>query len=294
MKAQFQKIIINQGSSFLAKELNLPQFDSDFHFHPEYELKYVIHSKGIRFIGDSVENFQEGDLVLLGPNIPHYWSNDSVYCEDRNLRARAFLVMFSENFLGGEFFSLPEMSPIKELLNKAKGGICFSNPDKLDIPGKLKRLISCDGPQRIMLLLEILFDLTTAEKRSLLTKAFLNELPLMNYNNHSVERLRKVHEYVQANFQNKISIHDVADIANMSTYAFCKYFKKSTVKTFMSFLCELRICHAKMLLIQKEELAISDICFDSGFDNLSNFNRKFKEMTRMTPKEYRNHYMNLL
>jgi AraC-like DNA-binding protein len=289
MKAQFQKIIINEGSSFLAKELNLTRFDSDFHFHPEYELKYVIQSRGIRFIGDSVENFQEGDLVLLGPNIPHYWNND-LNLESRNLKARAYLIMFSENFLGAGFFNLPEMLPIKELLKKSRGGVCFPNPEKYNIPEKLKQLIFIDGPERIMALLEILNELTKAEIRPLLTKTFVAELPLLNYSNHSVERLRKVHEYVLANFHKKIQIENVAEIANMSTYAFCKYFKKSTLKTFMSFLSELRICHAKKLLIQKEELAISDVCFDSGFENLSNFNRKFKEMTSMTPKEYRRHY----
>lgn len=293
MKPQFQKIIIDDGSSFIAKELNQPRFDNEFHFHPEYELKYVCQSKGIRFIGDSVENFQEGDLTLLGPNIPHYWNNDPIYHENKDLKVNAFLVMFSENFLGEEFFLLPEMAPVRELLKKAKGGICFLNSEKFDISGKLKRLASSDGPLKIMILLEILYDLTKAETRPLLTKTFVAELPLMNYTNHSVERLRKVHEYVLANFQNKIHIQEVAEIANMSTYAFCKYFKKSTVKTFMSFLCELRVCHAKKLLIQKEELPISDICFDSGFDNLSNFNRKFKEMTHMTPKEYRRHYLKM-
>jgi len=292
MKAQFQKIIINEESSFIAKELNLPRFDIEFHFHPEFELKYVSQSKGIRFIGDSVENFQEGDLVLLGPNIPHYWNNDALSCGSDNL-SKAYLVMFSESFLGKEFFQLPEMSPIQDLLNQAKGGICFSNTGKFDIAGKLKRLISYEGPLKIILLLDILTELSKAEKRPLLTQTYIEELPSMNYSDHSVERLKRVYEYVLANFQRKIQIHEVAAIANMSPYAFCKYFKKSTVKTFMTFLCELRICHAKKLLIQKEELAISDICHDSGFDNVSNFNRTFKKLTTMTPKEYRKHYIKL-
>ena len=292
MKAQFQKIIVNQGFSFIAKELKLPRFDSEFHFHPEYELKYVTKSKGIRFVGDSVENFQEGDLILLGPNIPHYWNSESVHYENDDSTAEAFLVMFSEDFLGEEFFLLPEMAPVKELLNKAKGGICFPNPEKIDISGKLEHLISIEGPLRIMTLLEILYELAKAEMRPLLTETFVAELPLMNYSDHSVERLKRVHEYVVANFQNKIQIQDVAEIASMTSYAFCKYFKKSTLKTFMTFLGELRVCHAKKLLIEKEEQPISDICFASGFDNLSNFNRKFKEITNMTPKEFRKHCIN--
>lgn len=291
MKAQFQKILINERSSFIAKELDLPRFDSEYHFHPEYELKYVIKSKGKRFVGDSVENFQEGDLVLLGPSIPHYWKNDPAYYEQDNLKASAFLVMFSEDFLGKEFFLLPEMSPIKDLLNKAKGGICFPDSDKQNIPLKLKNLISCEGPLRIMTMLDILFELGKAEIRPLLTETFVAELALLNYSDHSITRLKKVHEYVIANFHNKIQIQDVAEIANMTTHAFCKYFKMSTKKTFMTFLAELRVCHAKKLLIESGQ-AISDICYLSGFDNLSNFNRKFKAIINMTPKEFRSHYMN--
>lgn len=291
MRAQFQKIIINDGLTFVAKGLNLPRFDSEFHFHPEYELKYVIQSKGKRFVGDSVENFQEGDLVLLGPNIPHYWKNDPEYFESDDLKASASLVMFSENFLGEGFFLLPNMAPIKDLLNKAKGGICFPNTDKEGIPVKLKHLISCEGPLRIISMLEILFELSKAEIRPLLTETFVAELPLVNYSDHSIGRLKKVHEYVIVNFNNKIQVQDVAEIAHMTTHAFCKYFKKSTKKTFMTFLGELRVCHAKKLLIEKEEQAISDICYASGFDNLSNFNRKFKAITNMTPKEFRSQYL---
>lgn len=289
MKAQFQKIIINEDSSFLAKELNQNHFDNELHFHPEYELIYVCQSKGIRFIGDSVENFTEGDLVLLGPNIPHYWNNDANSSEN----AKAFLVMFSENFLGEDFFFLPEMASIRILLNKSKGGICFPNAHEFNISEKLKLLVHSVGPIKIMLFLDILNDLTNAEIRPLLTKTFVAELPLLSYSDHSIERLKKVYEYVLSNYQNKIHIKEVAEIASMSTFAFCKYFKKTTTKTFMTFLVELRICHAKKLLIQKEELAISDICYESGFDNLSNFNRQFKEMTHMTPKEYRRHYESL-
>lgn len=291
MKAQFQKIIINEGLSFVAKELNLPRFDCEFHFHPEYELKYVIQSKGKRFVGDSVENFQEGDLVLLGPNIPHYWKNDPEYFETDDLNASALLVMFSEDFLGEKIFSISEMTPIKELLIRAQGGICFPDANKEVILLKLKQLISCEGPVRIILMLEILRELAKATFSPLLTEAFFVDLPLLNYSDHSVARLKKVHEYVIVNFHNKIQIQDVADISNMTSHAFCKYFKKSTKKTFMTFLIELRVCHAKKLLIENEEQAIADISYDSGFDNLSNFNRKFKAITNMTPKEFRNQYI---
>jgi AraC-like DNA-binding protein len=291
MKAQFQKILINEGISFIAKELELPHFDNEYHYHPEYELKYVIQSKGKRFVGDNVENFQEGDLVLLGPNIPHYWNNDPIYYERDDLKVSAYLVMFSENFLGDEFFSLPEMMPIKQLLTKAKGGIFFPHVDKNCIPIKLKELIASNGPLRIMKMLDILLELANAKIRPLLTETFVAELQLINFSDGSLRRLKKVHEYVNANFNNKILIRDVAELANLTSHSFCKYFKKTTKKTFMTFLSELRVCHAKKLLIENEQ-TISDICYASGFSNLSNFNRKFKAINKMTPKEFRNHYAN--
>src|SRR5450759_3618976 len=223
MKAHFQKIIINEESSFIAKHLYLPRFDSEYHFHPEYELKYVIKSNGMRFVGDSVENFQEGDLVLIGPNIPHYWNSDPKYYKVNNLKVSAYLVMFSESCLGAEFFSLPEMASIKELLYNARGGICFTGANRSKIPIKMKRLVCNQGPLRIIMLLDILNDLLKSESHPLLTEEFVCEVPLVNNDNHSIKRLKKVHEYVMSNFQNKIQIQDVAEMANMSTHAFCKY-----------------------------------------------------------------------
>ena len=112
MKATYQKILLSEGSSFVATRLILPRFHSEYHFHPEYELKYVIESKGKRFVGDTIENFQEGDLILLGPNIPHYWKNDAIHDQSDLMQSKAVVVMFSEDFLGKDFFSIQEMIPI--------------------------------------------------------------------------------------------------------------------------------------------------------------------------------------
>lgn len=291
MKAKFQKILITSESSFIAKKLDLPRFDSEYHFHPEYELKYVIRSKGKRFVGDSVENFQDGDLVLVGPNIPHYWKNDPEYYASEDLKASAYLIMFSKDCLGEGFFSLPEMILLKELLYKAKGGLRFPGADKSDIPARLDFLASSNGPSRIMTMLEILTRLSKTETHPLINETFVSELPILNNSDRSVGRLKKVHEYVIANFQNKIQIGDIAGMANMTNHAFCRYFKRRTKKTFMTFLSELRVCHAKKLLIESGN-PISDICYASGFENLSNFNRKFKAITDMTPKEFRKQQLN--
>lgn len=289
MKATYQKILLSEGSSFLANRLILPRFHSEYHFHPEYELKFVIESKGKRFVGDTIENFQEGDLTLLGPNIPHYWKNDDIHDQSDNLQAKAVVVLFSDNFLGDKFFSIQEMVPVMELLNKAQAGLVFPNAMNGAVPGMLEQMTKARGPHRIILMLEILAELASSESRKLLTEEFSSGTPFLDANSASFMRLQKVHHYVIKNFHYPLQIDDVAQIANMTPHAFCKYFKKSTKKTFMTFLNELRVCHAKKLLIENR-IPISQICVESGFNNISNFNRQFKTGTNMTPSDYRAMY----
>lgn len=291
MKATYQKILLSEGSSFLATRLILPRFHSEYHFHPEYEMKYVIESKGKRFVGDTIENFQEGDLILLGPNIPHYWKSDDIHDLTDQMQARAIVVLFTEDFLGDRFFSIQEMIPVRELLRKSQAGLVFPNAISSRIPKMMEDLTIVKGPMRIIRILEILVELTRLESRQLLTEEFSSGTPFLDANSSSFMRLQKVHHYVIKNFHYPLQIEDVAKIANMTPHAFCKYFKKSTKKTFMTFLNELRICHAKKLLIENR-IPISQICQDSGFNNISNFNRQFKTGTNMTPSDYRAMYNN--
>lgn len=291
MKATYQKILLSEGSSFLATRLILPRFHSEYHFHPEYELKYVIESKGKRFVGDSIENFREGDLILLGPNIPHYWRNDAIHDQSDLMKAKAVVVLFSEDFLGDKFFSVQEMIPIMELLRKSNAGLAFPDAINGPIPPMMEELTKAAGPLRIILMLEILAELAKAESRKLLTEEFSSGTPFLDANSPSFVRLQKVHHYVIKNFHSPLQIEDVAQIANMTPHAFCKYFKKSTKKTFMTFLNELRVCHAKKLLIENR-IPISQICIESGFNNISNFNRQFKTGTNMTPSDFKSMYIN--
>lgn len=291
MKATYQKILLSEDSSFLATRLILPRFHSEYHFHPEFELKYVIESKGKRFVGDTIENFREGDLILLGPNIPHYWKNDDIHDQTDQLQAKAVVVLFDERFLGEKFFTVREMLPVKDMLNKARAGLVFPNASFGQAPRMLEELVTAKGPGRIILMLEILAELSKADSRKLLTEEFTSGTPFLDANSPSFYRLQKVHHYVIKNFHYPLQIEDVAQVASMTPHAFCKYFKKSTKKTFMTFLNELRICHAKKLLIENH-IAISQICTESGFNNISNFNRQFKTGTGMTPSDFRAMYVN--
>ena len=251
----------------------------------------MIESKGKRFVGDTIENFQEGDLILLGPNIPHYWKNDPIYDQSDQMQSKAVVVLFSEDFLGKHFFTIQEMTPIQELLKKSNAGLMFPSAMNGPVPQMMEELTKAKGPLRIIILLQILAELAKEESRKLLTEEFSSGVPFIDANSPSFVRLQKVHHYVIKNFNSPLQIEDIAQIANMTPHAFCKYFKKSTKKTFMTFLNELRVCHAKKLLIENR-IPISQICVESGFNNISNFNRQFKTGTNMTPSDFRAMYNN--
>jgi AraC-like DNA-binding protein len=289
MKAHFQKITLNDEKSFDVRKWQLSGFHCDYHYHPEYELKYVIESEGKRFVGDSVGNFKAGDLVLLGPNLPHYWKNDPQYYKNEEQNSSAYIILFSENFLGNDFFKTPELNKVDDMLSKSKGGIRFPKANKSNIPDKINELIEAEGAKRVLIMLDILVELANFKKHKILAKDFSHEFFIQNIKSGSFGRMQRVHEFIIENFHNQISIETVADIASMSTHSFCKYFKKSTKKTFTRFLNEVRVCHAKKLLIEDNE-TIAQICFDSGFNNLSYFNRQFKLITNHTPREYKSLY----
>jgi AraC-like DNA-binding protein len=286
MKAHFQKITLNDEKSFDIGKWELSGFHCDYHYHPEYELKYVIKSEGKRFVGDSVENFKAGDLVLLGPNLPHYWKNDPHYYDSDEQSSSAYIVLFSGDFLGNDFFKTPELYKVNDMLSKSKGGIRFPKANKSTIPDKMQKLLKAKEAQRILIMLDILIELAGIKKHKILAKDFSHDFFIQNIKSGSFGRMQRVHEYVIENFHSHIPIETVADIASMSTHSFCKYFKKSTKKTFTRFLNELRVCHAKKLLIEDNE-TIAQICYKSGFNNLSYFNRQFKLITNTTPKGYK-------
>jgi AraC-like DNA-binding protein len=205
------------------------------------------------------------------------------------MQAKAIVVLFSEDFLGEKFFSVQEMIPVMELLRKSRAGLVFPEAMNGNVPHLLEELTKVRGPLKIILLLEILAELAKTGSRTLLTEEFSSGTPFLDANSPSFVRLQKVHHYVIKNFHYPLQIEDVAQVANMTPHAFCKYFKKTTKKTFMTFLNELRVCHAKKLLIENR-IPISQICVESGFNNISNFNRQFKTGTNMTPSDFRMMY----
>ena len=282
MKPLFRKIIQASGSSFSCVEESPPLFDTPWHFHPEYELILIENSSGKRFMGDNIAEFDAQELVLIGPNLPHFWQVDPA--TDLG-GARAVVVHFGADFLGDTYFTLPELLPVKTLLESARTGLRISGSVNRQVADLLRQLSGRSGFGRLMLLQQALYALALAGPHEPLSSlGFVESFQATRH-----ERVSQVYEYVMYNFRQKITLEDVASVASMSEVGFCRYFKKSTGKAFFSFLNEIRIGYACRLLIEGGQ-TVTQVSYESGFNNLAHFNRQFKTITAQTPRQYRNQF----
>ena len=277
--------ISNLAGSFTALEKHPPLFEAPWHCHREYELVLILNCRGKRFVGDHHADFGAAELLLIGPDLPHHWKTDLGADELDQLDARVLVAHFSERFLGKHFFELPEAQPVKELLEKAKRGLLFNPAVALHYHQPLLELVYAEGFDRVVQLLSILNGLAKSrECTPLASNGFVaGSTPPQS------DRMRRVLDYTMNHFRDDIALEDVAGVASMVVPAFCRYFKQHTGKTFYHFLREVRIGHACRLLIA-DQLPVAQIGHACGFNNLSNFNRQFKEVTGMQPLAYKKQY----
>ncbi len=286
MKPQLLKISNPANTSFNLLYVNNSFFPTPWHYHPELELVYMRESTGKKYIGSSITNFGPGDLCLIGSFLPHYYKNDDEYLvPNNNLSAKSTVIHFNPDFLGDPFLEAPECYSIKLLLERSKRGIQFSLESAEKVRERLGSLKELIGMKRLLMFLEILDELAKSKDIE-----YLSTDAIQIRNEIDSNRITKVLEYVSENFQNPIMLDDVAQLAHMSESAFSRYFKKRTRKTFSSFLTDIRLEYACKLL-QNDKMSISQIAFDSGFYNLSNFNRQFKSIKKITPMNYRMSYL---
>jgi AraC-like DNA-binding protein len=286
MKAILQKVPGNMDSSFAIQEFQSGYFNIPWHFHPEYELVYILESEGTRFVGDKISTFKAGDLVLIGSNLPHWYRNDPIYYEnDPSLQASSIVIQFTTDFLGETFLYSPEMSRILKVLQKAQRGLEFYGSLAEKISLMMQEIKTLKGMDRLIQFLSILNHISTSEEYTLLS----NKSSSVEINSTDPKRINKIYEYVMNHFTKPITIEEASNLIHMCPSTFCRYFKKRTRNTFTYFLNEIRISHACKLLIE-EDLSITEICYRSGFNNISYFNRQFKTHKKMTPQAFRNEY----
>lgn len=273
------KVNVPQKASFTVNRyVHEDHFPGIWHFHDEYELTLILESSGTRMVGDNIDRFTEGDLVFIGKNLPHTWRNDELHTFTK---AEALVLHFLDQFCGPVFFDIPEMIKIRRLLDRSHRGIKITGGTRDEVAALLLKMEQAAGADKVILLLSVLNLLAASgELSDLSSEGFASSI-----GDPCSDRLNQVYEYVMNNFQEDISLVKVAAVANMSPTAFSRYFKSRTRKSFTRFLIELKIGYACKLLM-KEDMTVTHVCYESGFQNLSNFNQQFKTITGLTPKKY--------
>ncbi|AMQ57127.1 AraC family transcriptional regulator [Algoriphagus sanaruensis] len=287
MKKPLQKSRIPENNAFIIRELIAPFFDVNWHFHSEFQLFVVLKGRGTRFIGDHMQAFREGDMVLTGPNLPHLWKNDKAYHDPENgLETHGIVIYFPDNFLRESVFRLEEFEGIAQMLRKSERGIEVTGKANQQITQMMKDMLHMKGAESIIQLLKILNLMVDSPDCHLIANA-----GYINTNKESEkDRMGQVYEYVMQNFQEKVTLEEAARISNLSVSAFSRFFKSRVNKSFSDFLTDVRISHACKLL-HETDLNVSEIAYECGFFTLSNFNRLFRDRVQKTPLEYRKEFM---
>ncbi|AQG79570.1 AraC family transcriptional regulator [Spirosoma montaniterrae] len=268
-------------NAFSIRHDKVPQFGSIWHYHPEIELHYLIKGEGIRFVGDSIGNFQQDDMILMGSNVPHTWKCNSPSSSDYHVEA--LVLHFHPECLGKEFLNVYETQGISKLFEQAKTGLVIKGNSKEKIKRLMWRMLQETGLNKVVYLLRIYVILLESREYEILS----NTIEYTKSNQLDGNRMEKVLSFTLQNFRNKILIEDVAKLTNLSVTSFCRYFKMTANKSYFDFLTEVRLSHACRLLI-KTDYTIAHVALDSGFENTSNFYRHFKNIKGTTPKQYKN------
>lgn len=276
MKVEYEKISPDTGSSFRLIHWKSENDRYFWHYHPEYEIVFVRKGSGKLHIGEHLKNYEEGELVFIGPDLPHTGFGYGVIGEHEEI-----VVQLRKHFLGEEFMQKPELQHIRELFERAKQGLSFQGKARKIVSAKLQKMLSLSHFERLVELLNILHTLATTTEFSVLNTADKR----FDFNHKDEDRINRVYEYVEQNYQKSIDIQAVADLANLTVPSFCRYFKKITHITYTDFVNEYRINQACRLLFENKPIA--DICFEVGFNNISHFNKTFKQLKGVSPREYK-------
>lgn len=257
-------------------------WNNPWHYHPEIELIYCIRGKGTNFIGNSIGAIEEGEVLLLGKNLPHTRQRDREYYAMHGSEVpESIVVQFREDFLGDKFFEVREFAHIRGMLERASRGLKFREHPEGTIISKLKALVAYTGTVAILELLSLLDAMARSDAFT-----YLNAVNYVSdVHEKSSQKINKVYHYTIAHFREPISLETVSTLTNHSPAAFCRYFKTRTRKSYFQYLTEIRVAYACKLLTE-DSLDVGQVCFSSGFNNLSHFHKQFKKIVGLTPGEY--------
>jgi len=282
MEAIYYKVPRLEQETIRVEYWDLPYFYDPLHFHEECQVTYILESEGSLLLGDKLDRFKTDDLYIVGPNLPHVFRNDATCFNERSeIRAKAISVFFLKESLQGILNTIPEARQIKRLFRNADFGVRLSGDSSAEILPHLEKLFKLQGIHKVLKFLETCSQMSVSKNVEILsTKA-----PMI-LNSEDSDRLEKVFDYINRNYQKSIRLEEVANLIYMTPTSFCRYFKRWTQKTFSQYLIEVRINSACTYLVKKG-YNVSEACYSSGYNNISNFHRHFINITGMTPNVYK-------
>ena len=267
------------GSSFRTIRRVAKRFDFHWHAHEQFELTLILQSEGKRFVGDHIGDYRPGDFVLIGPSLPHCWlSKQPSVQTDRHV---AVVAQFGRAFLGADFFSRPEMVSIRQMLDRSLTGLAFLSDRQEEVRTMMERLPEMAPTDRLLRLLNLLHRLSQSTAASLSSPGFLPD-----YRHDQQRKIDRVCSYLNENYLEPLEQSAVAGMVGMGPARFSQFFRRGTGRTFVQYVNAVRVSHACRLLIETD-LSITEVCFQSGFFNVSNFNRRFKEIQAISPSAFR-------
>ena len=272
---------LTKGDSFLVFDRIKDNFDFPIHYHPEFELNFIKNAKGVRrVVGDHMEEIDDIELVLVGPNLYHGWEMN--VCKSKKIHE--ITIQFHNDLFDESFLSRRIMQSIREMFNRSNHGILFSKKVTSDLEDRICKLSKIDGIDYFLEIVSILHDLANSRNQRLLS-TYTVDIDKFEED----DKMKLVYEFVQKNFSEKITLEGVSEVASMSAVSFNRFIKKRTGKTFVNYLNDIRVGYASRWLVEKD-LSVSEIAFKSGFNNIANFNRIFKSIKKTTPSQYREEF----
>lgn len=281
LKPTLESLRTLTGSSFLVRKFNEKAFSAPYHFHPELELTLIVKGEGKRYVGNNMSHYTAGDLVLVGPDLPHCWKSENVI--KGKINASSVVLQFRENCMGDDFFQKKELSAVNRLLQRSVHGMQFQNRTAGIAGKKLRELEEQSDPfKKMIIFLETLQLLANSKEFVLLDK----QKKTNSYSSSDHSRINEVMAYIVDHFRTQITLEKAAAVAGMTPTAFCKYFKRFTRKTFIETVLDYRINYAMQQLVSSDH-PVSHISYESGFGDVSHFYKTFRNRKKLSPLHYR-------
>jgi AraC-like DNA-binding protein len=277
MKLEFEPIQPSAGSSFtLLHYTEAEPCGILWHYHPEYELVYIPQGSGRRHIGQHFSGYSGGELVFMGPNLPHL-----SFSYGQQGPFEQIVLQLRPDFLGESFLQRPELAAVQQLFARARQGLAFGPATRAAVGRRLHQMLDQPTFERLLTLLQVLQELAQApDATGLHAEMSSSAMPVKEQ-----ERLSRIYRHIQEHFTQPIAVQELAELAHLTVPAFCRYFKKMTGLTLTDFLQDYRVSHASLLLL--EDRPIAEVSYASGFNNLSHFNKTFRQRTGLSPSAYR-------